>query len=68
VIIFHGQRSFGELREQAPVDYQYWNEQGWLEPAVRYYARVPVNPLCTLIGRFVEYMARRQVRKDYAPK
>ncbi len=69
VIIFHAQRgSFGELREQAPVDYEYWKAQGWLEPGVRYYARVPVNPLYTVIGLFVEYMARQQIRKDAGAK
>lgn len=69
VIIFHAQRgSFGELREQAPLDYQYWKEHGWLEPGVRYYVKVQVYPLYTLIGQFVEYMARRQVRKDYPAK
>jgi hypothetical protein len=69
VILFHAQRgSFGELREHAPVDYRYWKEQGWLEPGVRYFVDVPVNPLYTVIGRFAEYMARRQVRKDFTAK
>ena len=31
VIVFHAQRrSFGELQEQAPFDYKYWKDQGWL--------------------------------------
>jgi multimeric flavodoxin WrbA len=69
VIVFHAQRgSFGELREQAPVDYGYWEKQGWLEPGVRYFVKVPVNLLYTAIRLFVEYMARRQIRKDYPVK
>jgi hypothetical protein len=50
------------------VDYEYWKAQGWLEPGVWYYARIPVNPLYTVIGLFVEYNAGRQIRKDAAAK
>jgi multimeric flavodoxin WrbA len=68
VVIFHGQRgSFAELEKEAPVDYRYWKEQGWLEPGVRYYVGVPVNPVYSAIGRVVERQARRQVRKDSSP-
>lgn len=67
VVIFHGQRgSFSELERAAPLDYQYWMEQGWLEPGVRYYVDVPVNPLYSAIGAVVERLARRQIRKDCA--
>lgn len=67
VVIFHGQRgSFGELEQAAPVDYRYWKERGWFEPGARYYVDVPVNPVCSPIGRLVERQARRQIRKDCA--
>ena len=65
MIVFHAQRgSFGELQEQAPFDYKYWKDQGWLEQGTRYYVDVPVNPVYTMIGLVVEHIARRQIRKD----
>lgn len=67
VVIFHAQRgSFGELEDEAPVDYRYWKEMGWLEPGARYFVDVPVNPVYSAIGRIVEGRARRQIRKDRA--
>jgi len=65
VIIFHAQRAvFSQMEKSSPCDYQYWNEKGWLSPAARYFVDVPVNPIYQLIGRFVEWILRRRVRKD----
>ncbi|MDN7023659.1 flavodoxin family protein [Methanoculleus sp. FWC-SCC1] len=67
VIVFHGQRgTFAELREHAPVDYAYWKDMGWLEPGRRYFVDVPINPVYDVIGRVVEWQARRQVRRSLA--
>jgi hypothetical protein len=36
LIVFRAQRgSFEELRDLAPVDYQYWEEKGWLESGTK---------------------------------
>jgi len=69
LIVFHAQRgSFDELRDLAPVDYQYWKEHGWLDPGAKYYIDVPVNPLYDLIARIVERRVRQQVRRDKVEK
>jgi len=70
VIIFHAQRwSCGELQTQVPVDYEYWNKQGWLlNRACEIFTRVLVNPLYTANRLFVEFMAMRKIRKDYPAK
>jgi multimeric flavodoxin WrbA len=66
LIVFHAQRgSFDELKDLAPVDYQYWKEQGWFDPGTKYYVDVPVNPLYDLIARVVERRVRHQVRRDH---
>jgi multimeric flavodoxin WrbA len=65
IMIFRGQRAtFGELKEQFPVDYAYWKERGWLDRGRKYFVDVPVNPLYNAIGRVAEWMIRRQVRRD----
>ncbi|MCM2466562.1 flavodoxin family protein [Methanoculleus oceani] len=67
VIIFHGQRAtFDELGDAFPADHAYWKEQGWLDPGARYYTSVPVNPLYDAVGRIVEWVARRRIRRDLA--
>ncbi len=67
VIIFHSQRaSFDELAESAPTDHAYWKERGWLDPGARYYTSAPVNPLYDAVGRIVEWVVRRRIRRDLA--
>lgn len=64
VVMFHGGRALVDEQEDgAPVDYQYWNEHGWLKPGARYYVDVPVNPVYSAIGRLVEHLLRREIRK-----
>lgn len=65
LIIFNVQRvSFNELREEAPVDYEYWKNKGWLEKGRKYYVDVPVNPVYHLIARIAGWFVLRQVRRD----
>jgi multimeric flavodoxin WrbA len=65
LIIFNAQRvSFNELREEAPVDYEYWKNKGWLEKGRKYYVDVPVNPVYHLIGRIAGWFVLRQVRRE----
>jgi multimeric flavodoxin WrbA len=65
VIFFHvGRAPSAELGELAPVDHNYWADQGWLEKGRRYYVDVPVNPLYHSLGTIVEWYLRRQFRKD----
>lgn len=65
LIRFHGQRAaFSELKDIIPTDYQYWKDQGWLERGVRYFIDIPVNPVYHGIGLLVEWIVRRQVRRD----
>lgn len=64
VIVFNAQRvSFSELKNEAPADYQYWKEHGWLEEGKKYFVDVLVNPLYHAIGRIVGWRVRRQVGK-----
>ncbi len=52
VFVFNAQRvSFAELKEEAPADYQYWKEHGWLDKGRRYFVDVPVNPAYHALGR-----------------
>ena len=65
VIIFHAQRgSFDILREEAPLDHEYWKQQGWLDPGRKYYVEVPVNPLYHTIGYLAEQVIRRRIKKE----
>jgi hypothetical protein len=67
VIIFHGQRAtFDELADDFPADHAYWKEQGWLDPGARYYTSARVNPFYDAVGRIVEWVARRRIRRDLA--
>ncbi|WP_292395527.1 hypothetical protein [Methanoculleus sp. UBA303] len=67
VIFFHAQRaSFDEFADSAPADHAYWKESGWLDPGVRYYTSVPVNPLYDAVRRAVEWYVRRKIRRDLA--
>jgi len=67
VVMFHGARALiDEQKDETPVDYRYWREQGWLEPGARYYVDVPVNPVYSAAGRGVEHLMRRQIRKGRA--
>ena len=69
VIVFNAQRvSFSELKNEAPADYQYWMEHGWLDGGKKYFVEVPVNPLYHAIGRIVGWRVRRQVRKNRLEK
>jgi hypothetical protein len=65
VLIFHAQKaSFGELGQSSPADYAYWKEKGWLDPATKYYADIPVNPVYNAIGWISEQILKRKMRKD----
>ena len=65
VIIFHAQRgSFDILREEAPLDHEYWKQHGWLDPGRKYFVEVPVNPLYNAIGYLAEQIIRRKIKKD----
>jgi hypothetical protein len=65
VIIFHAQRgSFDILSEEAPLDHEYWKQQGWLDPGRKYYVEVPVNPLYNAIGYLAEWVIRRRIKKE----
>ncbi|MCK9306261.1 MAG: flavodoxin family protein [Methanofollis liminatans] len=67
VIIFHGQRAtFDELADAFPADHAYWKERGWLDPGARYYTSARVNPLYDAVGRIVEWVARRKIRRGLA--
>lgn len=64
VVIFHAQKAvFSQLEKESPCDYQYWKQQGWLEPGVKYFTDVQVNPLFQAIGIIVERIQMRQVKK-----
>ena len=65
VILFYGGRgAISQLETVSPADYQYWKSRGWLSPDVHYFMNVPVNPLYRVIGKIVEMIAKRHVRKD----
>lgn len=67
VIIFHAQKaSFGIPGLTSPIDYTYWNEKGWLNPKIKYYTDIPVNPVYDAVGWISEQMLRRKIRKDLA--
>lgn len=67
VIVFHAQRvSFDEMKDLAPTDHAYWRELGWLDPSARYYTSARVNPLYDAVGRIVEWVLRRRLRRDLA--
>ena len=68
VIIFRGQRgAFALLGGISPADYTYWNERGWFERGTKYFVDVPINPLYTAIGAFVEWHSARETQKDLVP-
>jgi multimeric flavodoxin WrbA len=68
VLMFHCARALiDEQADDTPVDHRYWAERGWLDPGTRFYVDVPVNPVYSAIGRFVERQARRQIRRDHWP-
>jgi len=65
VLHFYGMRpTFAELETISPADYQYWKSRGWLSPDANWFLDVPLNPLYRAIGKIVEMLASRQVRKD----
>jgi hypothetical protein len=65
VIRFHGQKvAFSELRETIPFDFRYWEEHGWFARGVRYFIDIPVNPVYHRAGLIVEWMVKRQIRRD----
>lgn len=65
VMVFFGQRgAFSQMKEISPVDYRYWKERGWFDPGTGYFVDVPVNPLYRAIGRIVEWVSARGVRRD----
>lgn len=65
VFIFHAQRAaFRQLEKVSPADYHYWKEKGWLDRKTRYFVDVPVNPVYRALGRVVEWLSTRQMRKD----
>jgi multimeric flavodoxin WrbA len=67
VMLFHGQRAtFRELDDLAPVDYEYWEQNGWLDKKTSYFVEVPVNPLYHVLGSLIEWQVGRRVRKDMA--
>lgn len=66
MIIFHGQRAvFSQVEKLSPADYQYWKENGWFEKGVKYFIDVPVHPVYHGIGIVVEWLAKRQVKKEF---
>jgi multimeric flavodoxin WrbA len=65
VIQFYGGRgAMSQLETVSPADYQYWKSRGWLSPDARWFLDVPLNPLYRTIGKIVEMLAKRYVRKD----
>ncbi len=65
VLVFNAQRSsFIELKEESPMDYQYWKEQGWFDKGRKYYTDVSVNPVYNAIGKAAGWYIRRNVRKQ----
>jgi len=65
VILFYGGRgAIAQLETLSPADYQYWKSRGWFSPDVHYFINVPVNLLYRQIGKIVEILAKRRVRKD----
>lgn len=65
VIHFYGGRgAMSHLETVSPADYQYWKSRSWLSPDAVWFLDVPVNPLYRAIGKVVEMIAKRQVRKD----
>ena len=69
VIVFNAQRvSFSDLKDEAPADYQYWKEHGWLDERREYFVDVPVNPLYHALGRIMGWCVMTQVRKNRLEK
>lgn len=67
ILVFHGMRAtFRELAAHAPVDYEYWEQKGWLDRKTRYFVEGPVNPLYHALGSLIEWYIGRQVRKEMA--
>jgi len=65
VILFHGGKgAISQLETLSPADYHYWKSRGWFSQDVHYFMNVPVNPLYRGIGKIVEMIARRHVRRD----
>ena len=65
VIFFHWIRGvIFQMETESPADYQYWKGKGWLLPGAQYYVDVQVNPLYLGIGKIVEWITERNVRKD----
>jgi len=58
VITFTGAKTF-------PV---YWKEADWLDPSVRNFGKASVDQFFILIRMFLEFMACRQIQKDFAAK
>jgi multimeric flavodoxin WrbA len=56
------QASYARLETLSPTDYQYWKEQGWLEPdAIYFHQNVRPNWLFDQVGRLVGWMTGRQI-------
>lgn len=45
------------------ADYQYWLENGWLDPKVVYYIPAKVNPIKLFIARLLAYMEMKKYPK-----
>ncbi|MGC9316987.1 MAG: flavodoxin family protein [Armatimonadota bacterium] len=56
------QQIYGLLREHLPADYEYFAEQGWLDPRRRFYVEAPVSPIKDLVARVAARIARRQIQ------
>jgi len=50
-------------RQTAPTG---WKERGRLDPSTRYYTSARFNPLYDAVGRIVEWVLRRNLRRDLA--
>jgi hypothetical protein len=68
VFHFYGMRpTFAELETISPADYQYWKNRGWLSPDAHWFLDVRLNPLYRAVGKIIELVAKRQVKKDLIP-
>jgi multimeric flavodoxin WrbA len=61
------QASYARLETMSPTDYQYWKEQGWLEPdTVYFHDNVRANWLFDRATRVVGWMTGRQIDRAVA--
>jgi hypothetical protein len=56
------QASYARLETMSPTDYQYWKEQGWLEPdTVYFHDNVRANWLFDRATRVMGWLTGRQI-------